>query len=118
MFRQVAAQHPGEVHQHREQRHGQHACDDPRRDQEVEGIDCVRLERVDLLGDAHGTKFRPDACAHTAREMRRAHMQECIESFRSIAAGDHPAYVTHTEQAEMYATYFERELGILGVARG
>lgn len=79
----------------------------------IEGMKLDFL--IDLRSEAMQISYPP--CAHTAREMLLAHMQECILSFQSISAGNHPKYIEHIEQAELYATYFERELAILRVAR-
>jgi hypothetical protein len=76
--------------------------------------------RVDFLSDlrAEAMQVGYPPCAHTAREMLLAQMQEGILAYRSIAAGDQSAYADHKQQAEVYDRYFERELGILRVARG
>lgn len=79
----------------------------------LEGMNMDFL--IELRSAAMLVAYPP--CAHTAREMLLAHMQEHVLSLQSISAGDHPKYVEHTAQAELYASYFERELAILRVAR-
>lgn len=75
--------------------------------------------RVDFLTSLRQEVINVDypPCAHTAREMLLAHMQQRLLAFASIAAGDEAAYETYMEQAATYNHYFERELAILRVAR-
>jgi hypothetical protein len=80
-------------------------------------LDGLRVDFLEeLRTEAMQVGYPP--CAHTAREMLLAYMQECILSYRSMSAGDQPKYAEHVRQAEIYDGFFERELDILGVARG
>ena len=79
----------------------------------LEGMNMDFL--TELRSEAMLVAYPP--CAHTAREMLLAYMQAHVLSFQSVRDGDQLAYARHTEQAADYERFFERELGILRVAR-
>ena len=60
---------------------------DARDDEIPEGIDGRRLERVDLLGDAHRAELRADAGADPARQEQRRRQRTGLADERDRQAG-------------------------------
>ena len=84
------AEHPGEVHDDREQRQRDDTGEDARHRQELERVDGRGLERVDLLGHPHRAELGADARADAARhEQTRGERAGLADQRDGEAGRDH-----------------------------